>query len=372
MKRSLFFLALGAVALTACTSEEVIDDAAKQKTAIQFEQVVNKSSRADVEDLTGNGLEKFCVFGFYVSPADGTNPSTTVKVFDNVLVTKTQGTTDWTYAGETRYWVPGAKYYFYAYSCGSTPALDTTDGESGKGSFGFNYSASTPNARALRINGYLCDHTHQHDLIFASNTGAVEGDQYAGITREAGDNTPVSFQFQHLLSKVKAEFASNLNEDYNVEISNVRIENVYNKADFSPTDGNWDNYQNREGALVYLLNNLNDESVNPIDFNRTYDAENKLVFTPTNHAYVLPKAYGEDEVNLKFNVRITKDGALVIAKEMQGTFQPTWQVNHNYTYKVTIDGNALDLKGIVFTVDYENGVVVDWSNNNTFELTTVK
>lgn len=66
MKRSIFYFALSALALTACTSEDVKNDDVAKRSAIGFENVANKFSR--VEDLTNVSLSQFNVFGYYTTP----------------------------------------------------------------------------------------------------------------------------------------------------------------------------------------------------------------------------------------------------------------------------------------------------------------
>ncbi|MDE6308863.1 MAG: fimbrillin family protein, partial [Muribaculaceae bacterium] len=70
MKKHFFYLAAGAFALTACTSEDVIDDVQTTRNPIQFENVVNKMTRAT--DLNTSNFKQFNVFGFYTVPGNGT------------------------------------------------------------------------------------------------------------------------------------------------------------------------------------------------------------------------------------------------------------------------------------------------------------
>ncbi|MDE5786893.1 MAG: fimbrillin family protein, partial [Duncaniella sp.] len=122
MKNQFFFLALGAVALTACTSEEVVD-VSVQSNAIGFENAVMKQSRADAQvgDLTTDNLDKFMVYGYYTKEGQTANP---IQVFGGDAVTKQNG--GWSYSG-TRFWVPDATYSFFAYSCADV-ALDNNYG----------------------------------------------------------------------------------------------------------------------------------------------------------------------------------------------------------------------------------------------------
>lgn len=122
MVKRFFYLAVGALALTACTSEDVVDDVTtSSRNLIRFENVVNKPSRA-ATDITTQTLNQFNVFGFYVLPDA---PTHAYEVFNNVPVTN-PGSGMWGYDDKyARYWVPNANYYFYAYSCGSAALKDT-------------------------------------------------------------------------------------------------------------------------------------------------------------------------------------------------------------------------------------------------------
>ncbi len=205
MKKILFSLGVCAMALTACTSEEVIEEGV-QGNAIGFQNAVSKESRA----LTNASLEKFYVYGYYLK--DGFT-ATPVNVFSAVEVRKT-GTT-WSY-DNTRYWVPDTKYYFYAYSCENATA---------KVSASLNLTGSDVNARALRFSNYTCNDSHQHDLIYA---------EAEGIDGKEAENEPVSFNFKHILTKINVEFTSGFAAGYDIEISDVRIVNIRDNGNYNP------------------------------------------------------------------------------------------------------------------------------------------
>lgn len=364
-KKFFYFAAASVITLSACTSEDVLDDAVKAQKAISFENVVNKHSRADVTDLTGNGLKQFQVFGFYTTPQ---NSNIAQEVFNNVTVNRLENGS-WVYGGESRYWIPDAHYYFYAYSCGESAKLGTE-----YGSFSLDTSGDLPASnRVLQINNYICDASHQHDLIFASNTGAVEGNEYYGIVGKEDGNLPVAFQFKHILSKIRAQFTSSFPSEYVVSISNVSVENIRNIGSYNPKTG-WKNVVRKDDKFyrVFLLN-TKDNSTNPIT---TISGGTPAV---TNSAFVLPYTYaGQDAtetsestwVYLKFDVRVTlKDNPenIVFYKTINGKFNPDWKPGYSYTYNVDINGDASNLKVIAFTVtsDSEGNEVSSW---DTFKI----
>lgn len=360
MKKTLFFLAAGALALSACTSEEVIDDVVLKQNAISFENVVNKLTRGNVEELTATDLSHFSVFGFYITPNDdGTvnNESTTaIPVFENVLVSRNDYNA-WSYLGDLRYWVPGGRYFFYAYSCGNTNKLQA---DGAYGTFGFNMdNGKTPTERALMINDYLCDNSHQHDLIYASNTGADGNGIIAGA---AGSNEVVGLAFKHILSKVTAQFSSKFPVGYTVEITNVSIQGIYNKGNYNPNAAQGWQDQSKSTAYPYVyLYKTSDLDTTPLLVLNETDKDGQQVYQPTNSAFVLPRAYNDNDalVSIQFNVKVLNKGQSVLNQLMTASFKPTWQAGYKYVYNIDLSGSAAGLQAIAFTVitDEEGNLV---------------
>lgn len=364
MKKSIFFLAAGAMALSACTSEEVIEDVVRQQNAIGFETVANKMSRLDdVTDLIGDNLEHFSVFGYYTTPdvenSDGTTTTsmTAIPVFNDVLVYRTNNGTSWKYDGDARYWVPGGHYYFYAYNCGNTDHLDTTK----YGKFIFDLEGEKSNTeRVLKIEDYICNENHQHDLIYAYNVGQDNTGQTAPsintfpgiVAREKGNNGPVKFQFNHILTKVKAQFASRFPEDYIVNVSNVIIQGIYDKGTYNPCVGWTDKGYGKtvNYPKVYLLKTY-DQDTDELEIKYTHDKDGNLVFTPSHSAFVLPKTYNQEDVTIKFDIEVVNKNKTVLTKTMVASFKPSWTQGCSYTYNITLDGSAANLDQISFDLD---------------------
>ncbi len=372
MKKSLFFLAAGAVALTACTSEEVIDDVVKKQNAITFENVVDKLSRADVEDLTATDLTHFSVFGYYITPnEDGTvneSSTTAIPVFDNVLVTRNDYNT-WSYAGDLRYWVPGGRYFFYAYSCGNTNKLQA---DGAYGTFEFDMATGKTNTeRALMIKDYLCDNTHQHDLIYASNTGA---DAEAGkigsgiIAGPAGSNQTVDLKFKHILSKITAAFSSKFPDGYTVEVSNVSVQGIYNKGTYNPNAAQGWQDQSKSASFPYVdLYKTSDSDLTPMEIINEKDTDGNQIYKSTNSAYVMPRAYNQEDSNVSivFNVKVLNKEQAVLNQLMTASFKPTWQAGYKYTYKIELSGSAAGLQAIAFLVVTDGEGNLGWNDGSS-------
>lgn len=375
MKKSFLYLAAGALALTACTSEEVLDESSIHSNAIGFENVVSKQTRAT--EITNGTFNEFGVFGYYVLDA---NPNHGILVFNNETVTRDgDGSTNWTY-NTPRYWVPEATYYFYAYSCGGIKLGEDY------GNFSMDVTKSTQEDRAFKITNYICDNTHQHDLLFAKNEGPRKT-----------DNSPVKFKFAHILTKIDAKFFSDLAPEYTIEISNVRISNIRNKGDYSSAEVKWIN-QTR-------FNTANPDDEKPIPSVILPEGKEPLVackggkLTPavgsteeievpakepkTSCAFVMPYTYIDDTnvVTISFTATIKKDNDIVLSGlYMSGTWKPTWLMGYQYTYNIKIGGSTAGLNAIIFQTDAEaiddwnkgtdDGTTNDANNTNTINITT--
>ncbi|MDE7153183.1 MAG: fimbrillin family protein [Muribaculaceae bacterium] len=334
MRKSLIYLAVGALALTACTSEDVVNNVGtSSRNAIKFNNVVNKHSRGT--DITTDGLNQFQVFGFYTMPGNAQHAH---QVFDNTTVKKVG--TIWDYASEgigERYWIPGAHYYFYAYSCDNKAISDAIvsdikyvldmDGE------------KDASSRVLEIQDYVCDDTHQHDLIFASNADGIVG-------KETG-NQDVALEFSHILSKVRASFTTKFPSEYEIEISDITIQDIRNKGNYDPIN-KWHAVAGKTNLTI-----LGDD--NSIMVKNALDGE-KQMSTTTDQFYVIPN--GKDDpaegvtVALKFtiDVYIGQDRTeKVMSKTLVGEFTPNWQDGYQYVYNVDINGNTTNMQVISFT-----------------------
>ena len=351
MKKVLSLLAVGAFAFTACTSDEVIDESFAQTNAIGFSSNVKKGSRA--KDLTQDNLTKFQVYAYYTKAGMTANP---VNVFDGEEVILSG--TDWGYTN-TRYWVPDATYYFYAYSCGNQ---GITIADNGKLLMNLdNAQAPDVEKRALNILDFKCDNTHQHDLIFASKEGYVGKDKSETATPA---NDKVGFSFNHILTKVNAVFSSEFAPGYDIVISNVKIENIHDKGSFNPkggedNKGKWTTSRTVADKFVELTV---EASKNIASAAASADEDPKTVTTAT--AFVLPHTYAEDAAKITFTIEVKQGNDVFLSRNMSGTWKPDWKTGYSYTYKIAITGSATNLEPIVFETK-ENMNVDDWTSGST-------
>lgn len=331
MKKQFFMLLAGAAALTSCTSTDVLQEG-PQSNVIGFENVVNKSARADGDPVQGDinlgNFNHFAVYGYY------TKNDAVEKVFDNQLVSKQE--TGWTYSPQ-RYWNPGATYNFYAYSC-----ADVMLGE-GKGAPQFTPEAAISSEdaakaeRALKIIGYTCDATHQHDLICSS----VEG-----LDAMQSGNSNVKFTFRHALCKVCAEFVNDFPGDYDMTITDVKILNFYNKA----------NLNVREVRDITLTANDNvQQIVENVWYGATRPTEGMTTLAlpdagdnTTGTVYMIPAYYDNANVSLEFTLTLSKGDKEVFTRAIRGSWKPVWVAGRIYKYTIHINGTNSQLEPIVF------------------------
>lgn len=379
MKKSIFFLAAGAMAFTACTSEEVIEESMLQTNAIGFQSVVGKEAREILTDDFSN----FFVYGYYTKEGEVAGTTAVVGVFNDKLVSKKDGA--WSYS-DTRYWVPDASYFFYAYSCDNQ--------NTAQGVASFNQTGQTKEARRLTLENFRSDNTHKHDLVFAANEGMGSNGILGKESSTSGTpaNAAVSFKFSHILSRVRITFKSGFAAGYQLKISNVRIENIRNVGDFTPEIGNdgmllvkengslggkWTG--NDEGLPERKVANADEVPFLDFDIAKVGDitrdiataavpaqGENAAVAAVdalTVPGYVIPCAYKEANVKLVFDVLVMDAaGTQVYAQTIAGTWTPEWKLGTAYNYNITITGTAAGLEPINFVADQ---VINGWPDSTS-------
>lgn len=338
MKKHFIWLAIGATAMTACTEVDVVEEG-NQSNAIGFVNVINKNSRST--ELTETSFDLFSVFGYYTKPGLEAHP---IQVFGETdLVKKVSG--NWVY-DNTRYWNPGATYYFYAYSCQDIELA------SGKGTAYFDITNTSTgvdlNDRALKINDYICDEDHQHDLVCAFAEG-IEG-QNSG-------NQPVKFLFRHALSRISAEFINEFPADYTIEVSDVKLENFYDKANLEvrKLDGAYKSYPEygaQENYDELPWTNPSRSYSYTGELNKQLSMPNVVtdgvVTNTTEPVYVLPVVYNQSNVRLVFTITVKHGDDVFLARTLKGQWQPEWLPGTAYKYIVHLTGANAQLEPIVF------------------------
>ena len=327
MNKRILTVAVAALALAACSKNETVEVAASK--AIGFDAFVGKVTRT-VNDITtaDNNLTTFYVFGGY---GDGVAFTGTPNVFNNVAVTGTP------FATETvQYWIANKLYSFAAYSDGNNKleGASFTDG-------------------AFAITGYSAG---ENDLIYAEPDDVQTGEESTLGSMEA-----VGLTFDHLLSKVKFTFTTDVADGNYVEITDLKIDAVKNTADY--TNGAWGT---PTGDDVVKNFNVYSEGTTLAKVAVNADAE-------SDECYVIPQANGTT-LTASFTATLKDaNGTLIKEKSFKDCSLATGDLSaseagnntwvsgfgYNYTANVTeeeiMDGNDLRIK---FTVN----AITDWKD----------
>lgn len=296
---------------------------------------------------------------------------TPVKLFDGDEVTKStdeEGNDSWTYEN-TRYWMPDATYNFYAYSCADI-ALQSKD----KGTPVFNVPATVTegsklDARGLKINSYICDATHQHDLIVAT------AEQIRGYT---SNNTKVKFSFKHALCKVSAEFINDFPQGYTITVSNVKLRNFYNRANLNvrslkdqitipenPSDADMKKLQDGIWSGQARIA-VQDEDPSVEEMTELELTVNNNVSDPV---FMLPVYYDNANLQIEFTITVAQGNDIFLSRTLRGTWKPIWIPGRAYKYDIHINGENAQLEPIVFETSQDITGNESWGANITTDMT---
>lgn len=320
MKKSILLLAVAA-SFAACTQNEEINDAISQQE-IKFDQVLNKTTKAEIVDEAALASEGgFAVFGYKSTSSDA--------VFNGVNVYSENSGENWKY-DQIRYWDKTATYAFYAIApFEATPNYSLVNNKF--------VVKNVISGLASESKDYIIDRT----LDDESN---ISGD------RTDASNQAIGFEFHHIMAKVVFEVIKGVAEDESIEITNLKMSG-YNDATGtfaqSKIDGTWKELNCSEWTLsdenydaeLVLINEstvLNDENTSK-SLNSyimvPQNIENGLTFTVD---YILTYADGTKETFTEQSAKI-EDAQL-------------WGTDSHTTYKLTIGGGALPINFDVITV----------------------
>lgn len=196
MKKSLFFVALGAMALTSCSQDEVKH---VNQDAVTFSVVADNASRGTM--ITTETIKEFNVTAYlqeeFTSPSGAYTANG--KVFmDAMNVTKDENG-NWS-PNVTKFWPTEGAINFYSYA----PLTIAS---------GVNFAVDKQTI-AYEVPTTCAD---QQDVLYAFNSGLTKADK----------NVPVNFR--HALSQIQFQ-AKNTKADLEVEIVDVRVVNVKNSG----------------------------------------------------------------------------------------------------------------------------------------------
>ena len=205
-----FFVAIFAIAAaTACSNNDIIS-INNQKIGFDNPFVENSVRATDTTYSTTNTPASFQVFGTVQGKVDG-QPGTALNIFNNVTVTKEQGsntignTGTWWYNEDyAQYWVVGAAYNFAAVVDATISAPDTNNG------------------MPVTLTTVTDEKSNVKDLLYAE----------AAVAEAAANQGVVGFAFNHLLSKVKFTVTSTATGNYKHNVKAISVKN-YTKGTFT-------------------------------------------------------------------------------------------------------------------------------------------
>lgn len=338
MRKSIFWLAATVVAFASCTQSEVLEVA--ENRAISFNLFVGKATRAATEIVdpsTGSGtkLTNFYVFGRY-GEIQGTYDK---EVFSNLKLAVTNTSTGY-------YWINNAYYKFAAYSDGNGQ-IQTT---------GSNATVSFDSDGHITIANYQAG---ANDLILAiPNAVTTTGNL------SASDPGAVQLTFNHLLSQVKFKFdCTAFPTGYKLAISDLKIENVPNKATYS------------YATSAYGWTGITTGHVGTLNFSdiAEFDKANAQV---SDANFVIPQSYTagtNDNLTATFKVTVKDNyGSEFVSGKSLATNTllvgsgnvSEWQAGYRYQYNIALTPtNVGGMYPIQFTVDKVNGWTDDADNS---------
>lgn len=315
MKKSILLLAVAA-SFAACTQNEEINDAISQQE-IKFDQVLNKTTKAEIvdkDDLAAEG--GFVVYGKKTPNAS----SDAYWVFNGTDVTSTDGDS-WSYTG-TQYWDKVATYNFYA----AAPAEGNIAFDKSTGMFTFS-NVAWGTSTGIE-NDYLVD-----------RDGATVNAATADLSNAVG------FDFHHVMAKVDFKVATT--------IEGVTIDKLVMKG-----------WNNNPGTFVQKATSTPATLEHSEWSFDTSDADGNVIVSQTpkeivKNAEAVP--YGEtyimvpqDIAELKFIVDYEIAGEPFINQPV--TLASVWGTDSHITYTLNIAGGS---EPINFTVNSICGFCVN-------------
>lgn len=322
MKTNLFLLGMAVAAFSSCTNEEVTDVA--QNRAIKFNQFVENNTR-EVQEV--ESLSSFYVFGKFGEISN----SYTTQIFNN----ESQDT--------PYYWVANKFYIFGAYADGNNGKIEDVTFDSAK--------------KQLVFTNYSPDDTK--DLV-----AAISDEVESGDNPTTNDNK-VSLTFHHMLSQVKFTFNTTDGKEYQIKISNLKINAVKTSTGniaLSESNNVTINWENTSAIKE-------DYDMYPVIFdvaneNKRASSESKLVI-PQN---------GTDQLNVMFTATVKGGGLdktanftanLSVAENIAGgnSNANTWIPGYRYNYTAEINAKMISEGGenpkVLYPITF-NAIVSDW------------
>lgn len=225
MKKLFFYMVAAAIALTSCSSEDVVE-VNNNGNAIDFRVAMEGGANSRGVETLNTNLRRFYVTAIL-------NDGAGVNYFTDVLYSSNSDG-HYLFKGDDEYmWPSEGAIKFYAYSYGLKIEKDQTTFPIDKTLFG---TVSITN-EGQTFSGFApqSEVNKQIDFVTAIASG----------TRAENQEDGVNLTFNHALSQIQVR-ARNGHSLYNYEVYGVKIANVISKDNFDMGENKWDNAKDNE------------------------------------------------------------------------------------------------------------------------------
>lgn len=328
--KKIFLIGLTAAAMLAsCSNDETVEMA--QQKAISFSNAfVNNGTRSIVDpSFNKDNLTDFAVYGFTQKG----------QIFNGEKVSK--GGAAWSY-DNVQYWVPGNTYTFGAIAPHS--AANVSDVKLPEGATKVEMKVAFTNTDADQV-----------DLLHAAPT------QIAGTAVTPTYTEPVSMTFNHQLSKVKFSFENAVGAGYNIKVSNVKIEDAYEKGTLTvAAAGNtWDNQTNKNLELNFgnVVDNASGTNAAFIANTKTLESYNEKLMIPMGNTAIYTVTFTAEL--FKDNVPLGTYNHTVEIKNVE------FKLGYCYNFKATLTHeNIVDPENPLKSIEFKVDGITDWNQTD--------
>ena len=327
--KKILFAAVAVMAMAACSNEDVISRPARPM--IGFDNAfVENSTRAN-NDLTKSNLNDFSVYGSVAkNGSEG-------QIFKNQLVKKSGEQFLYT---PPQYWVDNATYCFAAFAPYTDAKWSYSTTYAENGTITFDNEAAQAN----------------QDFLYAYQTRTTG----AAITEAPA---PVSFTFNHMLSRVKFEFTNGFAAANNItfRVREATITNLHKSGTLAVTNGAvaeaWSVADNTKAENVFAKK-FGDVNI----FEGTAPEDNIIAAgakASSEHFYLIP---ANASYNVTFTVALYQAGVLVDTYNRTATLSYNMQPGYSYDIKATLNPSNTSDEGQIFPIEFQVSGVNDWAN----------
>ena len=326
--KKILFVALAAVGLTACVQNEEL--AISKSNAITFDNVyVGNATKAAIDgsytSAKGN-LDHFNVW------ATISNTNGTANIFEDEAVTKNNAGV-WSYAVEnTQYWIPGNNYSF----------VGVVDGDVVVDANAYNMPLTI--ATSL---------SSQKDVLYATQSRSYNGETV----------TPVHFDFEHLLAKVKFTAKNTVTTQYSelyYTVESIVITNADNEAVYSIANGTWtpsSTYTAEFGAVT--TSNDAGATASNLAYGQNAESNYELLVLPQQNK----------SLNIKVNYTLHKDDWYQTYEKEMTAANLNIEKGRAYNFVLALGNPGASID---FTAEVEDWIDAIPSIDNTFAVATAE